>query len=181
VKTNLKKVLILAGLGLIQSISSAYAVELDLVGAVTQSMPKGTESPVGKTAYPGGGLILNFKLSRTVDFSLGGAYLARTFTTASEQTEYLINGQAGFRFNLVPALFVNAGGFANYSLNNPLGTTGTGYGVLGGVGIKIPVMNSIALLIHPQYQYSLSTLTYGSETISPHQVVGFVGFAISVN
>lgn len=162
------------------AINTAHAVQVDLLGAGSYTMPSGTSGLTGAKAYPGGGLLLNFRMGSSVDFSLGGAYLPRSFNTPINTTfdEKVIQGQAGFRFHLSRAVFVNLGGFYNHSQDRPADVTGSDYGAIAGLGLNIPLGNSVALLIHPQYQYALGKLSDGMTTLTPSQIVGFVGFAI---
>jgi len=161
---------------------SAWAVGVDLVGAGTYSMfTSNAFTPSSAFGYPGGGLVFNFRLGSKVDLSLGGLYLTSISSVSGvNMTNKMVNGQLALRLKFTRSIFIDVGGYYNYLMSSDQSFTGNDYGVLGGLGIIIPLGQSVGFLIHPQYQYALANIVNGPVTVTQSQVVGMVGFTFGM-
>lgn len=152
--------------------------DVELVGAGVYSMPSGSFVPESRWGMPGGGLVLDFRMGSKVKFELGGLYLTRFYNAGGVDVKTTMwDGMAGFKIILSRGLYIDLGGYYNSYISNPQGLAGTDAGVLAGLGIKIPLVSSVSLLIHPQYRYALGQLTYSGNTLNPHEIVGMLGLS----
>lgn len=182
---KLRGLVLAAGMLLLSHASAAWAgVGVDLVGAGTYSKASTSMGdPDSKFGFPGGGMIFNFRLGSRVQLELGGLYLTRTYTTYAEQKSRILEGLLGFKINLARALFINFGGYYNHFISSPEGITDKDLGAYAGIGLKIPMGSSVALLLNPQYHYAFNKLNTsgGFYTVTPHEFVGIVGLSFGMN
>lgn len=153
-------------------------VGLDLVGAGTYAMPKGSATdPTPKLSLPGGGILFSFgKIRFRVE--LGATYLTRVYTLGSDQTTRLLKGSLGFKLGLFRHVELVLGGYGNRIFSSDEGLTGNDAGVFGGLNLKIPFGSKVALLLSPRYNYALTKLTASEGyTITPHEVQALVGLS----
>lgn len=180
-RTKIRAALILAGISVVFAAPSAWAIAVDLVGAGTYSMATGTPTNTAALGFPGGGLILDFRLGSKVDFALGGLYLTRVTNQGTAVTHTMVQGLGGFRLMASRAFFVELGGYYNYRLTDPESTLGQDYGVYGGIGIRAMISNSVAFFLSPRYHYCLNNaMTNANGTIAPHEIVGLVGLTFGM-
>ncbi|MEK6707073.1 MAG: outer membrane beta-barrel protein [Bdellovibrionota bacterium] len=185
----------------VSSIASA-AVKFSLIGGAVNSKPAVvniTTSYAAKLSY-GGGFLFEIMMGKRVGFELGGLYLLRKFdATANSSTvtfeSQIIQVPAVFRFHLSRVFSLGLGGFASSGIGNVKATAaGTSvnqsygnsgiknldYGVLGSLGIGIPLGAKTTFIFDGRYQYGLSNVALNAaETASSFKhtdIIGFAGF-----
>jgi len=178
---KLRQACLLIGVSTLLVAAPSYAIGVDVFGAGTYSMATGTPTPTANFSYPGGGVIFNFKLGSKVDFQLGAAYLTRTLAIGLNFNQTMVDGLAGIKFNFSRMFFLNIGGFYNYYVTDAIASTGSDYGVDAGLGIVIPLSNSVGILLNPRYHYSLATMTNVFGTYTPSEIIGFVGLSFGMS
>jgi hypothetical protein len=152
---------------------------IDLVGAAVMPIASGTSTTSGKLGIPGLGAILNLKLGSHITAEAGWLYLTRNYTTDAEYTIRMHEFLAGFKIRISSAFFANLGAYQNYYITNIQNLTGYDAGAYGGVGLKIPLKNSISFQFNSQYHRALTSLKYGADRITPHEIVTTVGFSFT--
>jgi hypothetical protein len=173
---RVRLLLVLTGLFLGVGVKWARAeIDLGAVGTYPQLSSLASQTPM--FGFPGGGLVLNFRMGNAIAFQLGGLYMTRSYSSGSQVNTTLLDGMAGFKFKLGRFLFINLGGYYNDYLKNPDSWTGSDYGIYAGLGIKIPLGVAVSLLINPMYHYCLSSVTNANGSLTPHEWVAFAGLS----
>ena len=160
---------------------AAWAVGVDLVGAATYSAASGTPAPTAAFGLPGGGLNLSFRMGSMASFEVGGYYLTTVHKFDTNTTSNTITGMGGFKFDLARLVFLDLGGYYSSLSTNPMALVGGDYGAYGGLGLRIPLKGSTAILISPKYQYSMHKFTSGTFDITPSQFLLLAGLTFGMN
>ncbi len=178
-KKLLQAVFVVCSLGLGTQTATAGGVSLELLGNGTYSMATGTPTPTSGLAFPGGGLNINLHLGPKLAFQVGGHYVSRLLTTTAAFTNTFISTNAGLKFMLSPAFSLILGGYYNSSMTDNIGLLYTDLGASVGFGLAIPMGSSVSFYISPMYHYALNQQNYitdNSMTLTPSELIGFVGF-----
>ena len=170
--TRVQKLVVFASLIVSLSAPAAYAgVGVDLLGAATYSMEAGS---TGQLGFPGGGVVLNFRLGSKFDLQLGGIYLTRNYNDGANRTMTMIDGLLGFKYKFGKVVTLNFGGYGNYILTSSSSMLNRDIGLLAGIGIRIPLGAKFGILLNPQFRYGLIQPT----GYSFNEVVMLAGFTI---
>jgi hypothetical protein len=175
-RTRISQILLVVCCLVAFSGSSAWA-SLDVFGVGTYSMGSGSPTPTSGFGIPGGGANLGIRLGSKVDFDLGALYATRLYTQGSSYTTTYLEASSGFRFMFSRGFYISVGGYYNYLLSNPQSLTGTDYGVNLGLGFRIPIGQSAAILIWPKYSLALGKMTAGANSVTPSEIKALVGFS----
>ena len=166
----MKKLLTLAlGLALFGSASAQAAGSFSIVGAGNYTMPRNAAGSNGfnsKLAL-GGGALLEFRSSPGFGLEFGGIYTPRKFDAAGAAWEFnQIQIPVVLRFHLSPYFTFGLGGYygiamGNWKLNgaevtyNGSAFEKSDFGVLGSLGLRIPLGSSMRFLVDGRYIYGL--------------------------
>ena len=157
---------------------SGYAgVTVDIYGGGLAANP--SSNPIAKkgVVVPSGGITLNIPLAKALDFQMSSLYITRKVDYSGLVfTNKLLEGQLGFKLKPFSFLSLSAGAYYNHRLDNPLLFQGADWGFYGGMGLAIPLGQSVRILIQPQYHYAARSLSFPAGKYVPDELRGFVGF-----
>ena len=153
-------------------------VSVDVYGGGVWTNPSANPEAKRVTAFPAGGVTLNVPLSTVLDLQISSLYLTRkTSILGFEDTHRLLGGELGLKLKLFSHFYIDAGAYINHRLNNPIELVGQDWGGYAGLGLTIPVSDSVRILIHPQYHLAARSLSYPAGKYTPDEFLGFIGFS----
>lgn len=154
------------------------AVSVDIYGGGVGTNPSADPGAKRMAAVPAGGITLNVPVSVLVDIQFSSLYLTRkTSILGFEDTHRLVGGELGFKLKLFSHFYIDAGAYYNHRLNNPIELVGPDWGGYAGLGLTIPVSDSVRILIHPQYHRAARSLSHPAGKYTPDELLGFIGFS----
>lgn len=152
---------------------------MDIYGGGLIANP--TSNPLAKkgAVFPSAGITLNIPLAKALDFQMSSLYMTRKIDFSGLGfTNKLLEGQLGFKLKPLSFLSLSAGAYYNHRLDNPLLLQGVDWGFYGGVGLAIPLGQSVRILIQPQYHYAARSLSFPAGKYVPDELLGFVGLSL---
>lgn len=148
----------------------AQATTVSFFQATSYSMPSPTTN-TGGLRFTGGGMLLGLGKGK-ITVQTGGAYVTQVLNGAD--SGHLVIPLL-VRFRLAQSLFVRAGADINYQIDRVSpAVRALDYGLMGGVGIDVPLSFSMGLVVAADYHYSLAN-TAAAGNLNQNQILGSVG------